>query len=67
MAKGFNLPIDYVLYDMSYANAIIYGATLPSYESHDEREKNKKKDEKVIKVGDRQSMGKVAEFLRKHQ
>ena len=31
MAKAFCLPFDYVLYDMSYANIILYGATLPSF------------------------------------
>jgi hypothetical protein len=29
--KGFNLPIDYVLYEMSYANIIMYSSVLPSY------------------------------------
>lgn len=29
--KAFNLPIDYVLYEMSYANVILYSAVLPSY------------------------------------
>lgn len=32
MAKAFGLPLDYVLYDMSYANVILYSATLPSYD-----------------------------------
>lgn len=30
-AKAFGLSIEYVLYEMSYANLIMYGATLPSY------------------------------------
>lgn len=33
VVKAFNLPIEYVLYDMSYANAILYCACLPSYDS----------------------------------
>lgn len=31
--KAFNLPIDYVLYELSYANLTLYGASLPSYKS----------------------------------
>lgn len=27
--KAFNLPLEYVLYRMSYANMILYGAVLP--------------------------------------
>jgi hypothetical protein len=42
MVKGFNLPIDYVLYDMSYANMIMYGSVLPSYNNKKEETKNKK-------------------------
>lgn len=43
-AKAFGLSIEYVLYEMSYANLILYGATLPSY--------NKKKDNKGRKTND---------------
>lgn len=32
MARTFSLPIDHVLYEMSYPNLILYGATLPSYD-----------------------------------
>jgi len=31
--KAYNLPIDYVLHEMSYANMIMYGSVLPSYNS----------------------------------
>lgn len=30
MAKGYNLTPDYVLYNMSYANTILYGSVLLS-------------------------------------
>lgn len=30
-AKAFHLPFDYVLYGMSYANTLLYGASLPVY------------------------------------
>lgn len=33
MTKAFNLPFDYVLYDLSYANLTLYGASLPTYKS----------------------------------
>ncbi len=29
--KAFNLPLQFVLYDLSYANLVLYGASLPSY------------------------------------
>lgn len=32
--KGFNLTMNQVLYELSYANIILLGATLPSYASH---------------------------------
>lgn len=37
VVKAFNLPVDYVLYDMSYANAILYCASLPSYDRPDKK------------------------------
>ncbi len=45
--KGFNLPIDYVLYDMSYVNLIMYGAVLPSYHSQTEKKDDDKKQEEI--------------------
>jgi len=36
--KAYNLSIDYVLYEMSYANLILYSAVLPSYQSGKKRE-----------------------------
>lgn len=32
MAKGYTLAPDYVLYEMSYANTILYSRVLPSYD-----------------------------------
>lgn len=29
--KAFGLPVGYVLYDLSYANLVLLGATLPTY------------------------------------
>ena len=31
------MPLDYVLYDISYANIVMLGATLPSIKSHKQR------------------------------
>lgn len=58
--KAFNLPIDYVLYDMSYANMTLYGASLPSYKSS----KAKKEGcEKTIDAGDPNNRDKVRAFF----
>ncbi|MDR2888188.1 MAG: hypothetical protein LBV26_09395 [Bacteroidales bacterium] len=31
--KAYNLPLEYVLYEMSYTNMIMYGSVLPGYGS----------------------------------
>jgi hypothetical protein len=41
MVKGFNLPVEYVLYEMSYANIIMYNAIIPSYHSDDKVKNNR--------------------------
>lgn len=61
VSKAFSLPFDYVLYDMSYANVIMYSAVLPSYNS-------KKKDraghnQKVIKADDPSNKEEVRKFF----
>jgi len=42
MAKAYNLSFEYILYEMSYANIIMYGAVLPSYDNevNDKSESN---------------------------
>lgn len=35
MVKGFGMAMDYVLYELSYANLIMLSATLPSYSNSD--------------------------------
>ena len=47
IAKEYNLSPDYVLYDMSYANLIMYNAVLPSYDTE-----SKDKKEEVINADD---------------
>lgn len=50
--KAFNLPIDYVLYDLSYANLTLYGASLPSYKNAKDKEGSKHGDDEVINGDD---------------
>lgn len=50
--KGFNLPIDYVLYDMSYVNMIMFGAVLPSYKPSGDVKADGNQKQEEIKVDD---------------
>lgn len=45
--KAFNLPIDYVLYDMSYQNVIMYSACLPSCSGKGRGKEGKGDDERL--------------------
>ncbi len=65
MVKAFNLPIDYVLYEMSYANMILYSASLPSYKKPKDRSKTDPKAQKheVIDAGDPKNKDKVRALL----
>jgi hypothetical protein len=56
MVKAYNLPIDYVLYEMSYANVIMYGSVLPSYDG-------KKGESDVINADDPQNREAVRGLL----
>lgn len=60
--KAFNLPIDYVLYDLSYVNVIMYSATLPSYErKRDKNSPDKKQD--VVKADDPRNRERVRQIF----
>lgn len=59
VAKTYNLPFDYVLHNMSYANLILYGAVIPSYKPKDKTGKHKN----VIKADDPRNRDKVRKFL----
>ena len=50
--KGFNLPIDYVLYEMSYVNIILYSAVLPVYHPNKDGKEDGKKQQEIIKADD---------------
>lgn len=60
--KAYNLPIDYVLYDLSYVNMIMYGAVLPSYRNHKDRDKGENKED-IIRADDPANRDKVRRFL----
>ena len=60
--KGFNLPLEYVLYDMSYANMIMYGAVLPSYKKPKDGKKESKEEE-IINASDPRNRDKVHAIL----
>lgn len=54
--------MEYVLYEMSYANMIMYGAVLPSYKSHKKNETGKADNEK-INADDPRNKDKVRSIL----
>lgn len=54
--------MEYVLYDMSYANMIMYGAVLPSYKSPNKNETGKADNEK-INADDPRNRDKVRQIL----
>lgn len=56
------MPPDYVLYEMSYVNVIMYSAVLPSYKPKEEREKRQKK-QKVVNVDNPNNRDKVRQLL----
>ncbi len=62
-AKAFGLPIEYVLYEMSYANLILYGASLPTYSSKKDKNKSRSQDEEIIKADDPRNNDRVQAFL----
>lgn len=73
IAKSLNLPLEYALYDMSYSNAMLYGASLPQYIPKDKRgEDNSKGNPKyngtaygteTIKADDPRNKDKVKQFF----
>lgn len=56
------MPVDYVMYDLSWANMILYGATLPSLNSGKDKPKGGGKQE-IIKADDPKNRDKVRQFL----
>ena len=65
VAKAYTLPFDYVLYDMSYVNVIMYSSVLPSYKGK-RKEDGKKgggEPQKVIKADDPANRDEVRRFF----
>ncbi len=60
--KAFNLPIDYVLHELSYANLTLYGASLPSYKSPENKKGRHGKGD-TIDAGNPKNKDKVRAFL----
>ena len=57
--KAFNLRPEYVLYDLSYANILLYSAVLPSYDT----DREKSKDSDTIRADDPENKEKVRKIL----
>ena len=62
IAKAYALTPDYVLYEMSYANVIMYSAVLPSYNTKDDKE-HKREKQKVINASDPNNREQIRQFL----
>ena len=63
MVKGFKLPMDYVLYDLSYSNLILLGATLPSYSYDKEKRNRSSAGQDVIDAEDPNNKDAVKQFF----
>lgn len=61
--RGYNLPIEYVLYELSYSNMILYSAVIPSYKSKWKDGDGNKKEQEEIKADDPANKDKVRKFL----
>ena len=69
-AKAFTLSPDYVLYEMSYANVLLYGASLPQYipkkdrrNVGDEKYNGTAYGAEVIKADDPRNADKMKQFF----
>lgn len=60
MVKGYSLSIDYVLYEMSYANMIMYGSVLPSYS---DKNKGSINDNETINADDPKNRDRVRSLM----
>lgn len=65
VAKAYTLPFDYVLYDMSYVNVIMYSSVLPSYKGKvkEDGKKGGGEPQKVIKADDPANRDEVRRFF----
>ena len=63
MVKGFKFSMDYVLYDLSYSNLILLGATLPSYNYDREKSKRSSSGQDIINAEDPKNKEAVKQFF----
>lgn len=64
MVKAYNLPFDYVLYEMSYANMVLYSMALPSPRIKKNGEAGGgRREHEVIRVYDKKNRGKLKDFF----
>lgn len=63
MVKAFNLTPDYVLHEMSYANMLLYSASLPTYRKPKTEDKKTRQQHETIDAGDPRNKDKVRAFL----
>lgn len=52
VVKAFNLTPDYVLYEMSYANMLLYSASLPTFKKPEDQNGTGKSDDRIINGDD---------------
>lgn len=65
-AKAYNLGFEQVL-SMSYANMVLYGATIPSYSSKRKgKSKNGRRDDTLIQADNPANKELVRDFLKKY-
>lgn len=60
--KAFNVPFDVALYEMSYANMMLYSASLPSYSNY-KKEKGEGSSDEVVKADDPTNRANVLAIL----
>lgn len=63
-AKAYNLPFDYVLYNMSWANTIMYGAVLPG---SGDKKKDKGSEKEIVNADDPRNKEKVKSIIQGYE
>ena len=58
MVKGFGLPVEQVLYALSYANIVLLSATLPDYKA-----KTKEEDNEILYMSNPEDQDKIDALL----
>lgn len=61
MVKSFRLTFDYVLYEMSYQNVVLYNAVLPNYNANKRDKANNETKESKMTVGEMFSVLKTSQ------